>query len=61
MKDWKVNDNDLLTSFDIVSLYTKIPIDEAIEVIKKVSNPETTHLVEMCLRSNYFLFPRRLL
>ena len=56
MKEWKMSDNDLLTSFDVVSLYTKIPINEAVEVIKKVSNPETTHLVEICLRSTYFCF-----
>ena len=56
MKDWKVDDNDLLASFDVVSLYTKNPIDGAIEVIKKVSNPETARLVELCLRSTYFSF-----
>ena len=56
MKDWKMNDNDLLISFDVVSLYTKIPINEAVEVIKKESDPETAHLVEICLRSTYFCF-----
>ena len=56
MKDWKIDENDLLASFDVVSLYTKIPIDGAIEVIKKVSNPKTTRLVELCLRSTYFSF-----
>ena len=54
MKEWKMSDNDLLTSFDVVSLYTKIPINEALEIIKKVSDPETAHLVEICLRSIYF-------
>ena len=49
MKEWKMSDNDLLTSFDVVSLYTKIPINEAVEIIKKVSDPETAHLVEICL------------
>ena len=56
MKEWKMSDNDLLTSFDVVSLYTKIPINEAVEVIKKVSDPETAHLVEICLMSTYFGF-----
>ena len=51
-----MDENDLLTSFDVLSLYTKNPIDEAVEVIKKVSNPEIAHLVEMCLRSIYFYF-----
>ena len=56
MKDWKVDENALLTSFDVVSLYKKIPIDDGVEVIKKVSNPEIAHLVEMYLRSTYFCF-----
>ena len=56
MKDWKLNDNDLLNSFDVVSLYTKIPINEVVEVIKKVSDPKTAHLVEICLSSTYFCF-----
>ena len=47
MTDWRTEDNDLLTSFDVISLYTKIPIDGAVEVIKKVSNPEIARLVEM--------------
>jgi len=47
---------DILISFDIVSLFTKIPLDEAIQVVKEVTNPETTKLTEVCLRSTFFSY-----
>ena len=34
LKDWKMCENDTLVSFDILSLYTNIPIDKAIDVVK---------------------------
>ena len=52
----KLNNEDKLVSFDVVSLYTKIPIDEAINTIKELTNTETAKLVEVCLRSTYFTF-----
>ena len=57
MKEWKIEEKDILTSFDVISLYTKIPIDEAIEVIRDiVNNDETMKLVEICLKSTFFSF-----
>jgi len=37
-------------SFDIVSLFTKIPLEEAIQVIKEVTDPHTAKLAIVCLR-----------
>jgi hypothetical protein len=34
-----------MVSFDIVSLYTKIPVDEAIEGIKELTDKDTSLLV----------------
>jgi hypothetical protein len=48
--------NDLLVSFDVVSLFTKIPIEGAVEVINKITDEETTKLVEICLKSTFFSF-----
>lgn len=52
-------------SFDVVSLFTKIPLYEAVHVIKEVTGLETTKLAEICLRSSFFIFiyqfPTRLL
>ena len=41
-------------SFDVVSLYMCIPIKEVIEVINCLTNPDTTHLVEISLTSTFF-------
>lgn len=56
MKHWKMCENDTLISFDIVSLYTMVPIDKAIDVVKEVVNEEIANLVEICLRSTIFVF-----
>ena len=45
---------DLLVSFDVVSLFTKIPIKEALEVIGKSVNPDITNLIKICLESTFF-------
>jgi hypothetical protein len=45
-----------LVSFDVVSLFTKIPIDGAMEVIKRVTDQGTAELVEICLKSTFFSF-----
>lgn len=47
---------DNLVSLNVVSLYTNIPINEAIEVIMHITNPDTTYLVEICLTSTFFNF-----
>ena len=38
IKDRNMDENELLLSMDVVSLFTMIPIDEAIKVIKNLSN-----------------------
>ena len=40
----------------MVSLYSNIPINEAIEVIKRITDPDTTYLVGICLTSTFFSF-----
>jgi hypothetical protein len=46
----------MLISFDVVSLFTKIPLNEAIQVIKEVADLQTARLVEVCLKSTFFSF-----
>jgi hypothetical protein len=50
VKEEKVESRDTLISFDVVSLFTKISSNETIQVINEVVDPETTRLVEFCLR-----------
>ena len=51
-----VEDNDLLVSFDLVSLYTKVLVDDAIKVIQEITNDEIANLVRICLKLTYFTF-----
>ena len=39
-----------------MSLYTKVLIDDAIGVIKSITNDGTAKLIDICLRSTYFSF-----
>ena len=55
-KDIKLDPDDRFVSFDVVSLYTCIPIKEAIDVIARITDLDTAHLVEICLTSTFFSF-----
>lgn len=56
LKGIKCDPEDIFDSFDVVSIYTCIPIKEAIEVINHLTDPDTAHLVEICLTSSSFCF-----
>ncbi len=56
LKRIKLEPEDILVSFDVISLYTCIPINEAMEVINKLTDPDTARLVELCLTSTFFSF-----
>ena len=51
-----LKDNDILVSFDVVSLYTKIPVDEAITTIRDLTDDDIAKLVEVCLKTTFFTF-----
>ena len=56
LKNFKLDPDNKLVSFNVVSLYTNIPISEAIKVIKHLMDPDTANLVSICLTSTFFSF-----
>ena len=54
--DESLDTSDILVSFDVVSLYRKIPVDEAIAIIRDLTNDDVAKLVEVCLKSTFFTF-----
>lgn len=56
IKDTRLESNNILVSFYVVSLFTKFPILDAMKIIKCKLNFEITSLVELCLRSTFFSF-----
>lgn len=67
--EMELETDDRMVSFDIVSLYTNVPIDDALEVISSMLHEDDTLedrtaisaaniclLTELCLRSTYFQF-----
>jgi len=49
IKNERIQRDDILVSFDVVSLFTNIPLYEAIQVIKEVTDMGTTKLAEIYL------------
>ena len=41
MKEFKVEEGDILASFDVVSIFTKIPVDEALRLVREVTDEGT--------------------
>jgi len=73
LREVQVDQDDILVSFDVVSLFTKVPIDEAIEVVvmrlkdddtlvERTSIPadDICSLASLCLKSTFFQFEDQL-
>ena len=64
-----IHDSEIMVSFDVKSLFTKVPMDEALEIMQeKLKNDETledrtsfsaktiTNLIKFCMKTTYFGF-----
>ena len=64
-----LEETDVMASFDVVSLFTRVPVDEALLVLShhlqqddnlkeqtSIPIPDLCTLVELCLKSTYFQF-----
>ena len=69
MSDLRVEEDEILVSFDVSSLFTNVPIDEAVQVIRDrlrrdetlvsrttLSPDRVAELLETCLKSTYFCY-----
>ena len=74
LKDIKLQQDQCMVSFDVKALFTSVPIEPAINTIKKLLEDDTElhkrtslsvkniiRLMEYCLTSTYFIFPGRVL
>ena len=73
IKDLKLDDNEILTSYDVTVLFTSVPVDGALEVIKELLQKDDSWkrrtylnasqiitLLEFCLTTTYFKFRRQI-
>ena len=73
LSDIEIDDNEVLVSFDVVSLFTTIPVDKVCEYIKKklerdatlsskrnLDIDDITVLLQFTLSNNYFVFNDRI-
>ena len=68
MKEERVEADETLVSFDVTSLFTNVPTDEAVEVIHRklmeedlvertpLSPQRIAELLQLCLKSTYFSY-----
>jgi hypothetical protein len=51
-----LDEQDIMVSFDVVSLFTKIHVPKSLDLISKLVDPETLNLIEICITSTFFTF-----
>ncbi|GJQ69431.1 hypothetical protein Trydic_g6546 [Trypoxylus dichotomus] len=61
LQQHEITKEDLLVSFDVESLFTNVPVEETLEIIKQQLIPkglqlDLVNLVRLCLTSTYFLW-----
>ncbi|XP_072398131.1 uncharacterized protein [Diabrotica undecimpunctata] len=58
IKDVTLDPGHLLVSFDVVSLFTNVPVEESLEIIGKKYPipPDTVNLTRHCLNNTYFIY-----
>jgi len=52
----RVEHDDIILNFDVVSLIIKISLNEEIQIIQESTDPQISKLGEVFLRSTFFIF-----
>ncbi|KAF2896257.1 hypothetical protein ILUMI_09918 [Ignelater luminosus] len=63
LKKETVQPDHLLVNFDVVSLFTNVPVDETLEIIRRKYKPPD-HIIDLtkhCLKNTYFIYKDQLM
>ena len=55
LKSLKTNPGDLMINFDVVSLFTKVPVEDSLTLLSQHFNKDTLTLSKHVLTSTYFI------
>lgn len=56
LKEIRVGPNDILISLDVVSLFTKVPVEDTLKLLADHFPPETIKLFRLVMTTTYFLY-----
>ena len=56
LKSFKIKPDELMVSFDVVSLFTNVPIEDSLKLLKQHFDEEILALFKHTLTSTYFCF-----
>jgi hypothetical protein len=56
LKDIQVCETDMLVSFDVISLFTKVPLDETTQILSQHLDEKLANLIRYTLTTTYFVY-----
>jgi hypothetical protein len=51
-----LQETDILVSFNVVSLFTKVPLEDILQVLSQHLHKQTVNLLRQVLTTTYFLY-----
>ena len=56
IKDLSLEPGDMLVSFDVISLFTRVPVDEPLSYISDIFTKDLVDIFRTCLSISYFVW-----
>ena len=56
IKDLYLEPGDILVSFDVVSLFTRVPVEESLDYISEIFTKDLVDIFRVCLTTTYFVW-----